>query len=213
MYSFRRCSHTDCSRLVFFDTDTCYLHADGRGDLDDRVRRYLAENETVKNINLAGFDFSGTLLEEKRFFACNFSEAVFRKCNLTHVIFTLCFLDFVRIEESTFTNSYMLSTVLSASTIRDTDFTNSDLLHSNFNGLEAVNVDFSYSDLYFTYFIRSHLRDVKFVDCNLKKTNFTGAELENVSFKYSNYEEADFSGDVSDKPLEIKGTTGGIDIS
>ena len=213
MYSFQRCSHPECGRLVFFDTDTCYTHAADRSSLDKRVLDHLGENETLKNLNLAGFEFSRTVLENKRFFACSFSEASFKECNLAHVILTMCFLDFTRIEECSFTNTYMLSTVLSASTIRDTDFTNSDLLHSNFNGLEAKNVDFSYSDLYFTYFIRSHLTDVKFVDCNLKKTNFTGAELENVSFKYSNYEEADFSGDVTDKPLEIKGTTGGIDIS
>lgn len=212
MYSFSRCSHPECGRLVFFDTDTCYTHAADRSGLDERVHRHLDSSETFKNLNLAGFEFSGTVLENKRFFACSFSESAFRKCNLTHVVFTMCFLDFTRIEECIFTNAYMLSTVLSASSIRDTDFTKSDLLHSNFNGLEAENVDFSYSDLYFSYFIRSRLTGVKYVDCNLKKTNFTGAELENVSFKYSNYEEADFSGE-SEKPLEIKGTTGGIDIS
>ena len=181
-----------CGRPAISGSNICFIHQADHAKEIGRIVDYIAGNETIKDLNVAGMKFAGVDFSNHRFFGCNFRDASFCGCVFSETFMRMCFFDFAQFTDCSFLKSDFQFLSFAGTQIVESCFRETELVHINFLGAGIARTVFDDSNLYNSRFINADMDDSKFVNCNVMRVNFAGARREKVVFKSTNTADAIF---------------------
>ncbi|HEV2681921.1 MAG TPA: pentapeptide repeat-containing protein [Rhodanobacter sp.] len=141
------------------------------------------DDETFKNIELAG-----ALIEDRRFrdcsfVRCNLSDALLARCRFSDCEFIDCNLSLTKVTSSGF----------SAVTFTDCKMVGINWTDAYWSSIHMVGaLSFIRCVLNDSTFFGLHLRELKLIDCRAVDVDFTGANCEDADFSHSDLRDSVF---------------------
>ncbi|MCL2270594.1 MAG: pentapeptide repeat-containing protein [Treponema sp.] len=179
-----------CGRPAINGSNICFLHQANQEQETQRIVASITESSTVKDMCVIGMRFTDVDFSNRRYYGCNFREAVFSKCLFTGSLMRMCFFDFAEFTDCDFSKSDLQFLSFAGARISNSLFEESELVHANFLGAAVSGTSFNHSNLYNSRFINAQLEKSEFVNCNLKRVYFINASQKDTNFKASNTAEA-----------------------
>lgn len=187
-----------------------------RGKADERqilvFEQIDGESNTIENLNLSEFEFTGTTLENITFKNVSFRDVYFINAKLKNVTFINCTFDESDFSNAEIKNSTLVSTVhvatkhayvnFSAATFEGSRIVSIFLERVNFSG--AILIDTDLTNIVISgeakncYAERCRFTGVDFYGTNLYQSRFSKSVFERVLFESADLSNTDFSDSIFD---------------